>query len=140
MEEKFREYGIKITPQRRELIKKLKEFENSHPSFNDVYKAVKSTYPNISSSTVYENLKLLVELGIIRSFHYKGEIRYEMNCEPHINLAGPDGKIRDIKNDKIKKHLAEIGRILNEDEKIRYKMIMVIVEEKDEKRNQKKIQ
>ncbi len=128
MEEKFREHGIKITPQRRELIKKLKELENSHPSFNDVYKAVKATYPNISSSTVHENLKLLVELGIIRSFHYKGEIRYEMNSEPHINLAEPDGKIKDIKNDKIKKHLAEIGRILNEEEKIRYKTIIVIVE------------
>jgi Fur family peroxide stress response transcriptional regulator len=36
MEEKFREYGIKITPQRLELIKKLKELEKYHPSFNDV--------------------------------------------------------------------------------------------------------
>lgn len=129
MEEKFRGYGVKITPQRQELIKKLKELEKYHPSFNDVYKAVKATHPNISRSTVYENLKLLVELGIIRSFHYKGEIRYEMNLEPHINLAESDGKIRDIKNDKIKKHLAEIGHILNEEEKIKYKTMMVIVEE-----------
>lgn len=129
MEEKFREYGIKITPQRLELIKKLKELKKYHPSFNDVYKSIKTTHPHISRSTVHENLKLLVELGIIKSFHYKGEIRYEMNLEPHINLAEPDGKIRDIKNDKIKKHLAEIGRILDEDEKIKYKTIMVIVEE-----------
>ena len=129
MEEKFRGYGIKITPQRMELIKKLKELEKFHPSFNDVYKAVKATHPNVSRSTVHENLKLLVELGIIRSFHYKGEIRYEMNSELHINLAESDGKIRDIKNDKIKKHLVEIGRILNEEEKIEYKTMMVIVEE-----------
>lgn len=129
MEEKFREYGIKITPQRLELIKKLNELKKYHPSFNDVYKSIKATHPNISRSTVHENLKLLVELGIIRSFHYKGEIRYEMNLEPHINLAGSDGKIRDIKNDKIKKNLIELGRILNEEEKIRYKTMMVIVEE-----------
>lgn len=129
MEEKFREHGIKITPQRMELIKKLKELEKSHPSFNDVYRAVKATHPNISRSTVHENLKLLVELGIIRSFHYKGEIRYEIDSEPHINLAGSDGKIRDIKNDKIKKYLGEIGHILNEEEKIKYKTIVVIVEE-----------
>lgn len=129
MEEQFREYGIKITPQRLELIKKLKELEKCHPSFNDVYHAIKATHSNISKSTVHENLKLLVELGIIRSFHYKGEIRYEMGSEPHINLAESNGKIRDIKNDKIKKHLTEIGRILNDEEKIRYKKMMVIVEE-----------
>ena len=129
MEEKFRKYGIKITPQRLELIRKLKELEKYHPSFNDVYMAVKSTHPNVSKSTVHENLKLLVELGIIRSFHYKGEVRYEMNSEPHVNLAESDGKIRDIKNDEIKKHLAEISRILNEEEKIKIKTLMVLVEE-----------
>ena len=128
MEEKFRGYGIKITPQRLELIKKLKELEKSHPSFNDVYKAVKATQPSVSRSTVHENLKLLVELGIIRSFHYKGEVRYEMDSEPHVNLAEPDGKIIDIKNDKINEHLTEIGRIINEEEKIKFKTIMVLVE------------
>ena len=129
MEEKFREYGIKITPQRLELIKKLKELEKNHPSFNDVYFAVKATHPNVSRSTVHENLKLLLELDIIKSFYYRGETHYEMNSEPHINLAESDGKIRDIENDKIKEHLTEIGRILKEEEKIKYKTIMVIVEE-----------
>ena len=129
MEDKFRKYGIKITPQRLELIRKLKELEKSHPSFNDVYNAVKATHSNVSKSTVHENLKLLVELGIIKKFHYKGEVRYEMNSEPHVNLADDDGKIRDINNDKIKKHLDEIGRILNEEEKIKYKTILVLVEE-----------
>lgn len=136
MEEKFREYGIKITPQRLELIKKLKELKKYHPSFNDIYKSIKATHPNISRSTVHENLKLLVELGIIRSFHYNGEIRYEMNFEPHINLVESDGKIRDIKNDKIEKYLAEIGRILNDEEKIKYKTIMIIVEEQKDKKIQ----
>ena len=129
MEEKFREYGIKITPQRLELIKKLKELEKNHPSFNDIYLAVKATHTNISRSTVHENLKLLLELDIIKSFYYRGETHYEMNSEPHINLAESDGKIRDIENDKIKEYLVEIGRILKEEEEIKYKTIMVIVEE-----------
>jgi Fe2+ or Zn2+ uptake regulation protein len=128
MEKKFREYGIKITPQRLELIKKLKELEKYHPSFNEIYNAVKTTHPNVSKSTVHENLKLLVKLNVIKSFHYKGEVRYEMNSEAHVNFANPDGKIRDIKNDKIKKHLAEIERIIKEDEGIKIKMLMVLVE------------
>ncbi len=128
MEKEFREHGVKITPQRLELIKKLKELEESHPSFNEVYKAVKNTHPNVSRSTVHENLKLLVELGIIRSFHYKGEVRYEMNSELHVNLAEPSGAIRDIKNDEIKKHLAEIERIIKEEEGIKIKTLLVLVE------------
>ena len=128
MEKKFREYGIKITPQRLELIRKLKELERTHPSFNEVYKAVKVTYPGVSRSTIYENLKLLVELGIIRSFHYNGEVHYEMNSEPHVNLVESNGKIRDIKNDEIEKHLNEIKRIINEEEGIKIKALLVLVE------------
>jgi Fur family peroxide stress response transcriptional regulator len=70
----------------------------------------------------------LVKLGIIRSFHYKGEVRYEMNSEPHVNLAEPNGTIRDIKNDEIKKHLADIERIIKEEEGIKIKTLLVIVE------------
>ena len=128
MEKEFREHGVKITPQRLELIKKLKELKKSHPSFNAVYKSVKATQPSVSRSTVHENLKLLVELGIIRSFHYKGEIRYELNLEPHVNFAEPDGTIRDINDSEIKKHLAEIERIINEKEGIKIKNLLVLVE------------
>jgi Fe2+ or Zn2+ uptake regulation protein len=128
MEKEFREHGVKVTPQRLELIRKLKELEEYHPSFNAVYKAVKETQSSVSRSTVHENLKLLVELGIIRSFHYKGEVRYELNLEPHVNLAEPDGTIKDIKNDEIKEHLAEIERIINEKEGIKIKTLLVLVE------------
>jgi Fur family transcriptional regulator, peroxide stress response regulator len=128
MENFLREHKIKITPQRMELIRILKELGNTHPSFNGIYQSIKATHPNVSRSTVYENLKLLVELGVIRSFHYKGEIRYEMDPEPHVNLAEPDGTITDIKNRAIQKHLAEIQRILKEEEGIELKTLLVIAE------------
>lgn len=128
MEKELRAHGVKITPQRLEIIGKLKELGSSHPSFNDVYKAVKDTCPSVSRSTVHENLKLLVELGIIGTFHYKGEIHYEMNFEPHVNLVKSGGKIVDIKNREIKGHLNEIERIINEKEGIKVKNLMVLVE------------
>ncbi|MEG3224201.1 MAG: ferric uptake regulation protein [Methanobacteriales archaeon Met13] len=128
MEGKLREQKIKITPQRLELIKKLKELENTHPSFNRIYQAITEIHPNVSRSTVHENLKLLVEKDFIRSFHYKGEIHYEMNPEPHVNLAEPNGTIRDIKNDKIKKKLAEIKKIIKEEEGIEIKTLLIIVD------------
>jgi Fur family transcriptional regulator, peroxide stress response regulator len=128
METSLREKGIKITPQRQELIKKLKQLENTHPSFNEIYKAMKNTYPHVSRSTVHENLKLLVKLGLIQSFHYRGETRYEMNVEPHVNLAEFDGTIKDIKNITIQKHLKEIERVLKEEEGIETKNLLIIVE------------
>jgi Fur family transcriptional regulator, peroxide stress response regulator len=128
MENLLKDHKIKITPQRMELIRILKEIGKVHPSFNGIYQAIKATHPNVSRSTVYENLKLLVELGVIRSFHYNGEIRYEMDPEPHVNLAKPDGSITDIKNPEILKHLEDIKRILKEEEGVKPKTLLVIVE------------
>ncbi len=128
MEILLREKKIKITPQRVELIRILNEFKAVHPSFNVIYKAMNATHPRVSRSTVYENLKLYVELGIIHSFHYNGEIRYEMNLEPHVNLAESSGIIKDIENQDIRKHLKEIERILMEDENIKIKTFLVLVE------------
>lgn len=128
MEKKLKEHKIKITPQRIELIRKLRELEKTHPSFNSVYSAIRDTHPNVSRSTVHENLKLLVKKEIIRRFYYNGETRYELNQKLHINLAEANGIIRDIENDKIHAHLEEIKRILKEDEKLEIKNLLVIVE------------
>ncbi len=124
----MKEEKIKITPQRREIIRRLEELEKTHPSFNQIYQSIKETQPNVSRSTVHDNLKLLVERGIIRSFNYKGETRYEMSQEPHVNLAEFNKNITDIKNEKINKMLDEIVHILNEEEGIEIKSLLVLVE------------
>lgn len=128
MEEKLKKEKIKITPQRRELIRKLKELEETHPSFNQIYQAVKETQPSVSRSTVHDNLKLLVQRRIIRSFNYKGETRYEMSQNPHVNLAEFNKDIIDIKNEKVNRMLDEIVHILNEEEEIEIKSLLVLVE------------
>lgn len=124
----MKEEKIKITPQRMEIIRRLEELEKTHPSFNQIYQSIKETQPNVSRSTVHDNLKLLVERGIIRSFNYKGETRYEMSQDPHVNLAEFNKNITDIKNEKINKMLDEIVHILNEEEGIEIKSLLVLVE------------
>lgn len=62
MEERLRALGVKLTPQRVELSKTIKEIGIRHPSFNEVYKAVKAKHPSISRSTVHYNLKSMIEL------------------------------------------------------------------------------
>ncbi len=113
MEKQLKKHGMKITPQRLELIKILRELGKYHPSFNQIYNAIKSTHPNISRSTVFNNLKTMVELDLVKSFNYDGETRYETNPELHVNVVEPDGTIRDIKNNEIKMHLKEIVELIN---------------------------
>ncbi|MEM3594389.1 MAG: transcriptional repressor, partial [Candidatus Jordarchaeaceae archaeon] len=117
MEKKLKKHGMKITPQRLELIKILEEVGTRHPSFNEVYNAIKSKYPNISRSTLFNNLKTLVALDLIRSFNYGGETRYELNLELHVNVIDSNGTIRDIENEEIRKHLMEIVKIINKEGK-----------------------
>ena len=128
MEDKLRENKIKITPQRRDLIKTLQKLEYTHPSFNQIYESIKLRHPTISRSTVYENLKLLVNMEIIKSFNYQGETRYEMNTDPHINLAKPNGKIIDVNNRQINNYLQEIKKIMKEEEGINIKNLIIIAE------------
>lgn len=128
MEEKLKEEKIKITPQRREIIRILEELEKTHPSFKQIYQSIKETQPHVSRSTVHENLKLLVERGIIRSFNYKGETRYEMSPDPHVNLVECNGEIIDIKNQNIHQKLDGIIDILQEEENIKIKSLLVLVE------------
>jgi Fur family transcriptional regulator, peroxide stress response regulator len=127
-EEIFKGLGIRLTPQRIELARILRELEKEHPSFNRIYKAVRAKHPNVSRSTVYDNLKLLVNLDVLTSFHYRGEIHYEMDQSLHINLAEADGKIKDIKNEEVMKHLKEIVKLLEEEEHIQIKNFTILAE------------
>ena len=117
MKEKLKRHGLKLTPQRLELVKILTERGRHHPSFNEICRAIKSKHPNISHSTILNNLKEMTKLSLISSFNYKGETRYEVNPELHVNLVEPNGTIRDIKNEEILKHLREIVKLLNEKER-----------------------
>ena len=117
MKEKLKKHGLRLTPQRLELIRILKEQGRSHPSFNEICSAIKSKYPNISRSTILNNLKEMTRLDLISSFNYKGETHYEMNPELHINLVEPNGTIRDIKDEEILKHLKKIMRLIKEKER-----------------------
>ncbi len=126
MEEQLKKHGMKITPQRRELIKILGELGKDHPSFNQIFNAIRRTYPNISRSTVFNNLKIMVELKLLKIFNYERETRYETNPELHINIAEPDGTIRDISNNEIKMHLEEIVKIISKGRKSIESLIIII--------------
>ena len=55
-----------------------------HPSPEDIYERVKKRIPAISLATVYKNIHLFVESGVLRelSLHH-GSVRLEMNGADH---------------------------------------------------------
>jgi Fur family peroxide stress response transcriptional regulator len=62
---RFKEKGYRITPQRLAVFKLL-DGNKSHPTAEDIYFALKRTYPNLSYTTVYNILKSIVRVGGIQ--------------------------------------------------------------------------
>jgi Fur family transcriptional regulator, peroxide stress response regulator len=82
-----RENGIAVTHQRQVLYETMKTM-HGHPSPEEVYARVKKKVPAISLATVYKNIHLFVESGVLRevSLHH-GSVRVEMNGEPHHHMV-----------------------------------------------------
>lgn len=78
--------AIKFSRQR-ESIKDYLMHTTCHPTADDVYMHVRSTFPNISLGTVYRNLNLLVDQGeIIKLTCNDGCDHFDGMCEPHYHF------------------------------------------------------
>jgi len=94
--EQLRKSGLKATIQRFEILKVLLR-EGRHLSLKEVHEIVGQRLPTISLSTVYNTLRSLVEVGLLRELNVSGETRYDMNVEPHVDLVWLDtGEIEDF--------------------------------------------
>lgn len=81
------EHGIAVTHQRQVLYEVMQGMDG-HPSPEEIYAEVKQQVPSISLATVYKNIHLFVESGVLRevSLHH-GSQRVEMNVEEHHHLV-----------------------------------------------------
>ncbi len=81
------DHGIAVTHQRQVLYETMQSM-HGHPSPEEVYAVVKQRIPSISLATVYKNIHLFVESGVLRqlSMHH-GTLRVEMNSHPHHHLV-----------------------------------------------------
>ncbi len=69
----------------REAILRVLQSTDIHPTADWIYDQVRKLIPNISLGTVYRNLNLLIEEGLIREVNIQGtaSARYDANLEPH---------------------------------------------------------
>ncbi|MFD0670025.1 Fur family transcriptional regulator [Cohnella sp. GCM10027633] len=60
----MREEGLRMTPQRVHIVELL--FELSHPTAERIYSMMTGKFPFVSQATVYNTLRKLKELGVVR--------------------------------------------------------------------------
>ncbi len=80
-------HGLTATHQR-QILYEVMETMPGHPSPEEVYARVKKRVPAISLATVYKNIHLFVERGVLKqlSLHH-GSIRVELNEQVHHHLV-----------------------------------------------------
>ncbi len=106
--ESLRRTGMKITPQRLVILRKLIELRDEHPSLNKLYRLVREELPTISFSTLYSVVKRLESIGLVKLFDLAGETRIEVNRRPHINIVDIEGGvIRDYMDEELLDRISE---------------------------------
>ncbi|GEL13219.1 transcriptional repressor [Lapidilactobacillus concavus] len=70
--ELLQQHHIRMTPQRNAILKILVH-SHAHPTAEAVYNQLKTQVEDISIATVYNNLRLFTELGVIQELKYGNE-------------------------------------------------------------------
>ena len=87
LEKKCQERGLRLTEQRKVIVRLLEEtiFDTKfHPDVDEIYNRAIKIDKKISVATVYRTVKLLEENGIIDKHEFKaGKARYEVSTENH---------------------------------------------------------
>jgi Fe2+ or Zn2+ uptake regulation protein len=74
------------TRQRKLILDELQKVK-THPTAATLYIIVRRRMPKISLGTVYRNLELLNQMGMVRKIDFSGaEARYDGNVEDHDHL------------------------------------------------------
>ena len=94
----LQKHGFKMT-NRREHILHFFAKEDKYFTAKELYTYMEATFPGISFDTVYRNLHLYDDLGVLESTELKGEKHFRMNCgttHHHHFICNDCGKAKKI--------------------------------------------
>jgi Fur family transcriptional regulator, ferric uptake regulator len=99
---------IRLTTQRQIILEELAKVK-SHPSASELYDMVRKRLPRIGLGTVYRNLELMAESGMILKIEVGGtQKRFDATTEEHYHIRCSDcGKVDDINVPVIKELAAQ---------------------------------
>lgn len=74
------EKGLRITEQRKTLARLFAD-ATGYLTPKDVYERMQRVYPGLSFDTVYRNLRIMQELGLIEQFMFEEGVKFKLSCE-----------------------------------------------------------
>jgi Fur family zinc uptake transcriptional regulator len=72
--------GLRITDQRKTLAKLFSE-AGGYLTPKDVYEYMGRKYTGLSFDTVYRNLRVLHELGVLEQFVFEDGVKFKVHCQ-----------------------------------------------------------
>jgi Fur family iron response transcriptional regulator len=93
----LREHGIQPSAQRVAVAQHVLE-TREHPAADDVFDAVRRTFPTLSRATVYNTLHCFVQKGLLRELVLApGKVVYDPKMERHHHfIEESTGRIHDV--------------------------------------------
>src|SRR5699024_4905643 len=95
--ERLKKSGVRITPQRHAVLEYLLT-SMSHPTADEIYTALEEKCPNMRVATVYNNWRIIREIGLIKELRCGNySRRFDSNMNDHYHIICEDcGKIVDF--------------------------------------------
>lgn len=87
----------RTTSQRRAIMEAVRS-AGGHPTAYDVFESVRRTMPRVSLGTVYRNLDVLAQMGVVKKIETAGsQMRFDAGVGPHCHVVCTEcGRIEDI--------------------------------------------
>lgn len=91
---------MRLTPQRQIILEELSKVK-THPTANEVYDMVRKRLPRIGLGTVYRNLDLMAENGLILKLEVGGtQKRFDATTDLHYHIRCTKcGRVDDVDMD-----------------------------------------
>lgn len=95
--DKLKMTGVRMTPQRHAILNFLIDSE-THPTADEIYRSLELRFPNMSVATVYNNLKVFLDAGLVREMTYgDGASRFDADMTEHYHAVCEGcGKVEDF--------------------------------------------
>ena len=95
-------FPFRMTSQRQVILRELKKV-NIHPTADDIYVMVRKIIPHVSLGTVYRNLEILSDMGVVQKLECAGnQRRYDGNPERHHHIRCIEcGSVADVSPDTV---------------------------------------
>ena len=101
----LKESGLKATYQRMNILERIEA--HGHMSIDAIYDEVIKAHPSLSLATIYKNIILMVEKGVLVEVPISGnKSKYELCKEDHIHLVCTEcGEVEDKPKDSFADNL-----------------------------------